>query len=177
MVNTRIEKESVSRSLTRFMAVVAAAMLAVFVCFAMAGCSSGSSSSSSASSAANVAPAQPSSSSASAAAGDMTVDVDLMQSVTSPEAPDSVNQFAEENMSVSVSDGATALDALKATGREIDTQGEGDNLEVSSIGGLVKGDAGASSHWEFSVNGQVITASPAVYTLSNGDKVTFNFVK
>ena len=118
-----------------------------------------------------------SSSSSAVAAGDISVDVNLTQSVTSPEAPDTANQFAEENMTVDVADGAMALDALNATGREIQTEGEGDNLEVVAIGGLVKGDAGESSHWEFSVNGQVITASPAVYTVSNGDKIVFDFVK
>lgn len=175
MVDSRFEKGSVKHALVPILAIVAAAALAIVMGFSLAGCSSGGSSSSS--SAGAVAPVDQSSSSSAVAAGDISVDVNLTQSVTSPEAPDTPNQFAEENMTVDVADGATALDALNATGREIQTEGEGNNLEVVAIGGMVKGDAGESSHWEFSVNGQVVTASPAVYTVSNGDKISFDFVK
>lgn len=174
MVESRFGKESVKHALMPTMAIVAAAALAIVMGFGLVGCSSGGSSSSS--SAGAVAPEDQSSSSATVAAGDISVDVNLTQSVTSPEAPDTPNQFAEESMTVDVADDATALDALKATGREIHTEGEGDDLEVVTIGGLSRGDAGASSYWQFSVNGEVMTVSPAVYTLSNGDKITFDFV-
>ncbi len=107
----------------------------------------------------------------------MSVNVDLKSSVGSEYAADSPMQFSAENVSVAIPEGGTALDALQATDREVTTSGEGDSVEIESIGGLGRGDAGDGSHWEMSVNGQVETSSPAVTVLKSGDTVTFDFVQ
>lgn len=173
MVDSRFEKGSIKRMVMPVLGVFAAAVIAIVMGFSLVGCSSDSPSNSSNM---NVAPVESSSSSAAAAAGDISVGITLEQSVVAPEVQDTADQFSGEETTVNVAEGATALDALQATDREVTTSGSGDSVEIESIGGLGKGDAGASSHWEFSVNGQVMTESPAVYVVSNGDKLTFNFV-
>lgn len=116
------------------------------------------------------------SSSAAEQAAEMTVSVSMREDVTKATDVDSPLQFAEEQISVVAPTGATALEVLQATGREIQTSGEGDNTEVTAIGGLANGDAGDASHWMCEVNGETQTASPAVLTLSDGDAMAWIFV-
>lgn len=151
-----------------------AALLAV-ACFGMAGCSTASDSQGGASGD-NVAPVEETSSSTAASASQMSIEVTLDEDVTKATDVDSPLQFAEEKTTVAVAEGATALDALQATGREVVTSGSGDSIEVESIGGLEKGSDGADSHWQYAVNGELQTSSPAVYVLSEGDDVVFTFV-
>ena len=163
---------------TRIAAAAIAVCISMVFGLALAGCSSGgaASSSNAASSGSNVAPVQ-SSASDSAGEGPMAVNLELKDSLDNEYAADSPNQFTEENLTVHVQEGATALDALQASGRDVQTVGSGDSLEIESIGGLARGDAGDGSHWEMSVNGEVQRMSPSVVTLKSGDTLTFNFVE
>lgn len=154
-------------------AVVSAAVLAASL-GALAGCSGssdeGPSSSLSAASSA-------SSSAAATPEGSITVHVTMKQDVVSSEAPDSPLQFAEETIDVVAPDGATALEVLQGTDREVKTTGEGDSTEVVAIGALERGADGAGSHWSWTVNDEEQKASPAVVTLSDGDAMVWTFVK
>ena len=87
--------------------------------------------------------------------------VTMKQDVVSSEAPDSPLQFAEETIDVVAPDGATALEVLQGTDREVKTTGAD----------------GAGSHWSWTVNDEEQKASPAVVTLSDGDAMVWTFVK
>ncbi len=106
----------------------------------------------------------------------MTISVSLREDVTKSTDVDTPLQFAEEHMSVVAPTGATALEVLESMGREVQTSGEGDAVEVTAIGGLENGAAGEGSHWIYEVNGETGAESPAVCTLSDGDRVQWLFV-
>lgn len=171
MKNTR----SKTQSSTRGFLLVCMSLL-VASCMALCGCSSGGSDSDASSSGNDVAPVESSDSSAAPSAGQISVNIVLTEDVTKATTDDSPLQFSEEQTSVNVNEGASAYDVLQATGREVATSGTGDDLEVTAIGGLANGDAGEGSHWECALNGEAVTASPAVVTVSSGDTVTFTFV-
>lgn len=156
-------------------AVAAAAACALLLTPLMAGCSSGQSSTSSASSSASSAAVSAQSSSASSAAtdGDITVSVTMTETVAGSSLEETALQFTEETVTVNTMEGSTALEALQATGREVETQ---DASEVISIGGLGNGDAGEGSHWTYEVNGEAQTMPPSEYIVQNGDQLTFIFV-
>lgn len=160
--------------LEKSLAVISVAAVLCLGCL-MVGCgqdgaSSGSSSSSTSQSAS-------ASSSSQAKAGDITVHVSLLEDVAKPEDVDTPLQFSEEQIDVQAPEGSTALEVLKATGREFETNGTDNDTEVIAIGGLENGDAGAGSRWVYAVNGNTMDASPAVYALSDGDQLTWSFVK
>lgn len=111
-----------------------------------------------------------------ASEGDMTIHVAMKQDVTTSEAQDSPIQFADETIDIQALAGATALEVLQGTDREVVTSGSGDDTEVTAIGGLENGAAGAGSHWTYTVNGTEEKASPAVLTLSDGDTMEWTFV-
>lgn len=108
---------------------------------------------------------------------DMTIHVQMKEAATSPEAPDSPDQFAEENINVVAPQGATALEVLKATGREVGTEAVDGGEQVISIGALINGDAGETSRWIYQVNGEDQTVPPSACGLKDGDTLTFTFVK
>lgn len=146
----------------------------------LVGCSSGDTakaSSSSASSASSDATAGKQSSSAGEAADDMTVTVTMKESVTKATDVDTPLQFAEESIEVKAPEGSNALELLQGTGREVKVEGSGDAAEVTAIGGLENGDAGAGSHWTLQLNGESVAGSPATCMPKNGDTLTWNFVK
>ncbi len=161
-------------------ALVSAALLTVGLSV-LAGCSSSEGASSASSSAAFSAAASSdvtsSASSQAVQAGDMTIHVTMQEDVTQSTDVDSPLQFAEETIDIVAPDGATALEVLQGTDREVGMSGSGDSTEVTSIGGLENGAAGEGSHWTYSVNGEVQQASPAVRTLSDGDALVWTFVK
>lgn len=103
--------------------------------------------------------------------------VTMKQDVVSSEAPDSPLQFSDETIDVVAPDGATALEVLQGTDREVKTSGEGDSTEVVAIGALENGADGAGSHWSWTVNDEAQKASPAVVTLADGDAMVWTFVK
>ncbi len=71
--------------------------------------------------------------------------------------------------SVTLSPGATALDALMASGISADVSGD----YVSGIGNLYEKDCGSMSGWLYAVNGHAPNVGCGSYALNNGDSVLF----
>lgn len=71
--------------------------------------------------------------------------------------------------SVTLSPGATALDALRASGISADVSGG----YVAGIGNLYEKDCGSMSGWLYAVNGHAPNVGCGSYTLNNGDSVLF----
>lgn len=105
----------------------------------------------------------------------MTIAVQLSEEVTKATDVDTPLQFADEQIDVVAPDGATALEVLKATGREVKTDDSGE--QVIAIGGLENGDAGESSCWIYEVNGAEQHESAAAFTLEDGDALAWKFVR
>ena len=73
--------------------------------------------------------------------------------------------------------GATAYDALCATGLSISTKSSQYGLYVSAIGGLAEFEYGGKSGWMYSVNGSAPSVSCGKYVLKDGDTVSWYYVK
>lgn len=71
--------------------------------------------------------------------------------------------------SVTLSPGATALDALMASGVSADVSGG----YVAGIGNLYEKDCGSMSGWLYAVNGHAPNVGCGSYALNNGDSVRF----
>lgn len=112
-----------------------------------------------------------------ATADEITVTLNLKSDVTKPETQDTALQFSEESLNVNAPKGSTALSVLMSSGREVQTNGNGDTTEVIAIGGLQNGAAGQGSKWIYEVNGTPQTVSPAACKLEANDTLTFRFVK
>ncbi|MEG1425814.1 MAG: DUF4430 domain-containing protein [Raoultibacter sp.] len=67
--------------------------------------------------------------------------------------------------------GATAYDALCATGLSINASSSQYGIYVSAIGGLAEKEYGAKSGWVYSVNGTTPMVSCSGYILHEGDRV------
>ncbi len=78
--------------------------------------------------------------------------------------------------SVSLGQGATVYDALKATGVSMNASNTQYGIYVSSIGGLAEKEHGATSGWMYSVNGVTPMTACSNYKLSNGDKIVWYYV-
>ncbi|MBQ9691427.1 MAG: DUF4430 domain-containing protein [Eggerthellaceae bacterium] len=74
------------------------------------------------------------------------------------------------SLQVTLWEGATAYDALTATGAAVSTLSTGYGLYVNGINGRM---AGGLSGWKYSVNGWEPNYSAAGYVLSNGDSVSW----
>ena len=68
--------------------------------------------------------------------------------------------------------GATAYDALCATGLSVSTKSSQYGLYVSAIGGLAEFEYGGKSGWMYSVNGSAPNVSCGKYVLKDGDTVS-----
>ncbi len=158
----------------RSLAGVVAIMLVGALASCVVGCSPTPSATSSASSASGA--EQSSAASDGVKAGEMKIKVEMSEAVTSPEAADSPLQFSEEQIDVVAPDGSTAIEVLKATGREIKTEGDGANENVVAIGGLANGDAGETSAWVYRVNDVDQSEAPGTCVLQDGDTLSFVFV-
>jgi hypothetical protein len=77
---------------------------------------------------------------------------------------------------VEVADGATALDALKATGLDVTLQNSSMGPYLTGIDGLDAASLGAQSGWIFQVNGQTGSTGVNQTSLKSGDQLTFKFV-
>lgn len=77
---------------------------------------------------------------------------------------------------VSLAQGATVYDALKATGVSMNASNTQYGIYVSSIGGLAEKEHGATSGWMYSVNGVTPMTACSNYKLSNGDKIVWYYV-
>ena len=73
--------------------------------------------------------------------------------------------------------GATAYDALCATGLSVSTKSSQYGLYVSAIGGLAEFEYGGKSGWMYSVNGSTPNVSCGKYVLKDGDSVSWYYVK
>ena len=73
--------------------------------------------------------------------------------------------------------GATAYDALCATGLSVSTKTSQYGLYVSAIGGLAEFEYGGRSGWMYSVNGSAPSVSCGKYVLKDGDTVSWYYVK
>ena len=73
--------------------------------------------------------------------------------------------------------GATAYDALCATGLSVSTKSSQYGLYVSAIGGLAEFEYGGKSGWMYSVNGSAPNVSCGKYVLKDGDTVSWYYVK
>ncbi len=73
--------------------------------------------------------------------------------------------------------GATAYDALCATGLSVSTKSSQYGLYVSAIGGLAEFEYGGKSGWMYSVNGSAPSVSCGKYVLKDGDTVSWYYVK
>lgn len=73
--------------------------------------------------------------------------------------------------------GATAYDALCATGLSVSTKSSQYGLYVSAIGGLAEFEYGGKSGWMYSVNGSAPNVSCEKYVLKDGDTVSWYYVK
>lgn len=73
--------------------------------------------------------------------------------------------------------GATAYDALCATGLSVSTKSSQYGLYVSAIGGLAEFEYGGKSGWMYSVNGSTPNVSCGKYVLKDGDTVSWYYVK
>lgn len=71
--------------------------------------------------------------------------------------------------SVTLSPGATALDALMASGISADVRGG----YIAGIGNLYEKDCGSMSGWLYAVNGHAPNVGCGSYSLNNGDSVLF----
>ena len=80
-------------------------------------------------------------------------------------------------LSLELTPGQTAFDALSQTGLALDYSGSPSrkNVYLRGIGGLYERDCGPSSGWVFSVNGAYPNTSCSKVTLSDGDVVSFQF--
>lgn len=73
--------------------------------------------------------------------------------------------------------GATAYDALCATGLSVSTKSSQYGLYVSAIGGLAEFEYGGKSGWMYSINGSAPNVSCGKYVLKDGDTVSWYYVK
>ena len=80
-------------------------------------------------------------------------------------------------LSLELTPGQTAFDALSQTGLALDYSGSPSRKDVylRGIGGLYQKDCGPSSGWVFSVNGAYPNTSCSKVALSDGDVVSFQF--
>ena len=77
---------------------------------------------------------------------------------------------------VSLDPGATAYDALVATGAGVNARSTAMGVYVAAINGYAEKDQGGESGWKYAVNGSYPGYSAGSYTLSDGDAVTWVYV-
>lgn len=77
---------------------------------------------------------------------------------------------------VSLDPGATAYDALVATGASVNARSTAMGVYVAAINGYAEKDQGGESGWKYAVNGSYPNYSAGACTLSDGDAVTWVYV-
>lgn len=105
----------------------------------------------------------------SAASSTVTVSVSVSSSAADGRVPGSAHPTFKK--------GATAYDALCATGLSVSTKSSQYGLYVSAIGGLAEFEYGGKSGWMYSVNGSAPNVSCGKYVLKDGDTVSWYYVK
>ena len=81
-----------------------------------------------------------------------------------------------EAVTVQLPQGATALDALMASGAEVTSEEGAYGIYVTAIDGLANGNEGPSSGWTYTVNDEMPTESADAHRLASGDEVHWIFV-
>ncbi len=78
---------------------------------------------------------------------------------------------------LTVPEGTTVLEALQWSAQETELRvvTSGPTALVERVGDLANGDAGEGSGWTYTVNGETISESAAVQTVSEGDQVVWSF--
>ena len=77
---------------------------------------------------------------------------------------------------VALTSGATAYDALTASGFSVNATQSSYGVYVSAIGGLAEKQHGSSSGWMYSVNGKAPSVACSSYKLQAGDVVRWYYV-
>lgn len=72
-------------------------------------------------------------------------------------------------------EGATALDALKATGLDVSVETSDFGAYVTNVGGLANGQHGGMSGWMYKVNGEFAEVGCDAYELADGDVLTWEY--
>ena len=83
---------------------------------------------------------------------------------------------SSSSYTVSLDPGATAYDALVATGANVNARSTALGVYVAAINGYAEKDQGGESGWKYAVNGSYPGYSAGSYTLSDGDAVTWVYV-
>ena len=109
-----------------------------------------------------------SSSQGSTDSGTVTVSVSVSSSAADGRVSGSATPTFEK--------GATAYDALCATGLSVTSKSSQYGIYVSAIGGLAEKEFGGSSGWMYSVNGSAPNISCGKYVLKDGDRVSWYYV-
>lgn len=86
---------------------------------------------------------------------------------------DAVGSPVSGSTTVQLSEGATAFDALLASGFTVDSRNTAYGAYVAGIGGLSEREHGGSSGWLYAVNGTTPGYSAASYVLADGDSVSW----
>lgn len=149
----------------------AALMLALALAVGcLGGCTQTTASTDSGSTAAATAPAGSASTGSAAVSDDQQIAV---QVVVDSSAADGSVSF---DGTVELAEGATVLDAIEATGLELDVQDSEYGAFVNAIGGLATGDAGDASGWGYDLNGEMVMDSADVATVADGDVLTWTYL-
>lgn len=82
----------------------------------------------------------------------------------------------QNSYDVSLDEGATAYDALVATGVDVNASDSEYGMYVEGIDGVAAGDFGDMSGWLYSVNDEEADVSCSEYQLEDGDVVTWTYV-
>ncbi len=128
----------------------------------------GNSSSGSGQSGSSSSGSESSSSQSSTDSGTVTVSVSVSSSAADGRVSGSATPTFEK--------GATAYDALCATGLSVSSKSSQYGIYVSAIGGLAEFEYGGSSGWMYSVNGSAPNISCGKYVLKDGDRVSWYYV-
>ena len=83
---------------------------------------------------------------------------------------------SSSSYTVSLDPGATAYDALVATGAGVNARSTAMGIYVAAINGYAEKDQGGESGWKYAVNGSYPNYSAGAYTLSDGDAVAWVYV-
>lgn len=95
--------------------------------------------------------------------------------VTVSVSSDSVGGPVSAFQNVTLDQGASVYDALRATGVGIDSRSTQYGRYVSAIGGLAEKQHGSGSGWIYTVNGSSPSQSCDSYVLSDGDAVSWMY--
>jgi hypothetical protein len=80
---------------------------------------------------------------------------------------------SSSSYTVSLDSGATAYDALVATGASVNARSTAMGIYVAAINGYAEKDQGGESGWKYAVNGSYPSYSAGACKLSDGDAVTW----